>query len=75
MLSEACYYIAASNGLRDWLLQDWLMTTVDLEPYYSFFRAGGQLEPVQPRSSRPDRLETASIVESSILERVSSGPS
>ena len=41
VLSEACYYITTSYDVRDWLLQDWMNTEVDLEPLYEFYRVGG----------------------------------
>lgn len=41
-LVESCYSIAASYELQRWLMQDWLVTNVDLEPLYEFWRAGGR---------------------------------
>lgn len=42
-LGEACYSIANSYELQEWLMQDWFVTDTDLEPLYEFWRAGGRL--------------------------------
>ena len=42
VLYEACYGIAASFDLRDWLVSDWCDTDVNFEPSYEFWKAGGE---------------------------------
>ncbi|MHC2067250.1 hypothetical protein ACYFX5_07250 [Bremerella sp. T1] len=41
-LSEACYGIAATYTLRDWLLQGWFDVAIDLTPSYELWKAGGR---------------------------------
>lgn len=41
VLREACYNLTTFPDVRDWLLQDWLTSDVDLEPLFELYRVGG----------------------------------
>ena len=41
-MREACYSCSGNNeDARDWLVQDWVNTNVDLEPLFQLYRVGG----------------------------------